>query len=459
MSERFDRAEIDEDRTSSLAPARTGRIAMVGDRTWTALPWAVLGVLVIVLGLVTIDLGDKPAQTTAPQASEIAVVGAATPSPFPTGEHTSCSNVVGLQVSAAPGLHDARVRPRLDRGGIAAYTTAAEIDSGSVVVAIPSVTQDGSEVANLRVATYSVTGAPAVTASVIGWLGPRDRVLVLVSTFERTGIGQIPGPRFRELRAACAGLYFVGLDSSGVTRITSDSGGSIGAVALAPRFRQVAYDAGDAVVVVDETGTRSSVAAECTDVWSLAWSYDEENLIVVCEGTRVIATSPSGSDPRSFDLPAGAIALAASWSQTGITVVSASAEPQLEPLTIYDVDLDAGAIRPRLTTSTASSWLAVHGPISPSGRRLFINGGGPFAAFAEYAVDLLDGSTTQLPGGFVFDSPVAWSADEMQAWWFGDGTLVQATLGTDPDGNPFWSESDIGQLVEADSVAWLADER
>jgi hypothetical protein len=441
MSEVQDRAEIDDDRTSLLGPDGMGRAAALSERTWSRLPWAVLATLAILLGALTIDLDGEPSQATASVApSNPAAFTRTGGLPFPTGLETACSLLGGVEVSAAPGVYEPRTRPRLDANGVAVYVARQEAGRGDIVRAVSDLPRGGRSTSTVRRATFSTRGSTAGSADITGWDESRNEVLVRTSI---TDVGDTqPWPR-------CSGLYFVAVDNGRVSRLTSEFGAEISAVALAPRTGKVAYAALDGIWVAS-TSAPPRLLTACSGVSWLAWSDDEDAVLASCQGEDLVIVSDSRESPMRIPIPAGGRPIAASSSGQRATLVAAPEEGVVGPLTVYDVDLEAGTLAPRVRSSMPAAWFGAFGPPSPSGRWLFAGGSFEPPALDSLVVDLLSGQTTPLRE-LGFGTPVTWSSDEASASWFSGGTLVRTDLTT-------MTQVDIGQLVDADSAIWLPHE-
>ncbi|MEZ0240046.1 MAG: hypothetical protein ACAH65_04540, partial [Chloroflexota bacterium] len=290
MPDHENEAELLDDRITLLAPGgRLGGASLAPARN--AWPWPAVAVVgVLAAGLFALD--SRPG----------GIVGTASPSlsgPLAAAPTTSAIEVpIGPTPEVAPATQDdgpcgtgrIEVEPVIEpvpadsigpirppAGGMLATAIEQGDTQGSIVVS--KTASDGATLSRV-VATFSgreIQDPSGVT--VVGWTAAGDRFLVQAAHDSGFSADR-----------ACANLFMVYADGSGVRYLTDNGPGHwIEAATLAPRTAQIAFvDAGQLRVTDTEAPDGTAKIAPCAAPGLVRWSPDEHRLLAVCDGNELV---------------------------------------------------------------------------------------------------------------------------------------------------------------------------
>jgi hypothetical protein len=439
MTEPDWKAELLEDRTTTLAPRGSAAPGQSIDRRWAAAGIAAIATLAIAVVALYAPSLEKAAKATTPNpsASPLAALSIPTAAALPTPADGPCLSD-RVRVAPPAGVDvPTWYRPiGVTAHGLAAFAVEDTASRGSLVVSGGDA--DGNPTSRV-IASYA-TGDPAssVRVSPIGWSGAGDALLVRADQLDGSG------------GVVCTNLVIANVDGPGVTYLTDNGPGmTIEAAALAPSGDRVAYvQAG--VVTMRSPARDEWRLADCSGLGSIEWSQDERTLLMICNDAIAVVDAETSASSR-FALPDGWYPVFASWAgENGTIIVVATGAADGQKLAVLDLDPattgfdrrdgDIESVPPLLLASLA-----------PGGRWIILEGQRDDASSTVMAaVDLTTGASTDLPtplGRDIYSATgFTWLADGDTALYGLDGSLYSINI-------PTATLTDAG-LLPATQFAW-----
>jgi hypothetical protein len=385
------RAEIVDDLTTSLAPARVGGPSALADRGWRLLPAAVFTALALAALAVTWKPPNAATGPTPglPTVAPLAAAPTATLHPGPTEPPPACSSSDFIVRPASdPYVPDSTLPIELPPGGRAAFAVPQAAVGGGVIggsVVVAAAQPDGS-VAARQIATYEGGGYGRPLAKVVG-----SAINPGVFLLEIDGI-ELATER------SCAALFTVTADGAILEVKTPDQ--KLSAAAISPTLGRVAYLTESGFLFWPQSPDGGATGVSCDNGHSVAWSSDEERLLAICDDREIVVAEMSGGVTRFG--PLDTLPLAAAWSPASpghvLLVTTPLAVSDSSPLTVWDVDVAARLASTLWKASESLRWAGV--AMSPSGRWLLLGAspeGGDFAS-PQVARDLSTGTEAPVPG-------------------------------------------------------------
>ncbi|MEZ0240042.1 MAG: hypothetical protein ACAH65_04520 [Chloroflexota bacterium] len=369
------KAELLDDRSTSLAPRGSRAFGGLFETRWPIAGIALAGWLVV--ALIALDSPASPASAvpsappSAPAAAALSTPTAApspTAAPLPTIPESPCVNDrVQFSPARDPEVPNSYRPAGLPSGGVAAFVVEEGTTRASIMVAGAPLQ---GEMTARRVATYGRNDlANQLYVSLVGWSASGDVLLVRADQY-RPDEGL---PEWMSARGiGCSNLFLVHADGSEVTYLTGEGSDELMYdAALAPRSGKVAYSTDGAVRLIppELDGTESS----CETAWSLRWSPDEQRLLALCNGLALMVIDTVGGGWVQATPPDRLYPQGVRWSADGSSITVVAMAPDAgegDPLAILDFVPETATFTRRADISLAPSFYFQD--ISPDGRWIVI---------------------------------------------------------------------------------------